>query len=310
MLPPLPAGAGGSWARRYFARASGRHIQHWARAMDAPGMPGGTEQAQGATPPSAVFVLVSSGRGGEKSRAQPAAGVEQPRSAQQGQFIVSGSTAGAAAPAAGQLPSPLPPNPRSVWLLRALALAGALAAIAGVTLLVLWKVGALSGGGEDDWQPLPYAQRQRAAAAVPAFSAELHPWLLPSEQAAIEEQLDTDVIIVGAGVAGLKAAQTLAGRMRVTVLEARVSGHGALRACLLLCGLCRSSRSAACSSKSRPFGLHMQHPPAPLPCRCRAGWAAACGRCRLQAAQQSWVPSSSGGLAATSTAARAAKATQ
>ncbi|KAI7844728.1 hypothetical protein COHA_001815 [Chlorella ohadii] len=186
-------------------------------------------QAQGGAP-AATFVLVSGSRGSGKPDAQPAATDRQARLQQREQFITSSGGAGAADQAAGQLPSPLPPPPRTSRLLRwSVAGAGIAAVAAGVTLIVLWKVGVLSGGSGDDWQPLAYAQRQRTATALPAFSADLHPWLLPSEQAALGLQLDADVIIVGAGVAGLQAALTLPRSMRVLVLEARPRVGGRIR---------------------------------------------------------------------------------
>ncbi|PRW59514.1 Rab family GTPase [Chlorella sorokiniana] len=48
-------------------------------------------------------------------------------------------------------------------------------------------------------------------------------------QAALGQQLDADVIIVGAGAAGLKAAELLAPRMRVLLLEARSRVGGRIR---------------------------------------------------------------------------------
>ncbi len=208
-----------------------RAAQPWVRrqtslrtAIDDAIMSRSAGQAQGGAP-AATFVLVSSSSRRGKPDAQPAATDQQPRIQQREQFITSSGGAGAADHAAGQLPSPLLPPPRTRRLLRwSVAGAGIAAVAAGVTLIVLWKVGVLSGGNDDDWQPLAYAQRQRTAAALPAFSADLHPWLLPSEQAALGLQLDADVIIVGAGVAGLQAALTLPRSMRVLVLEARVSG--------------------------------------------------------------------------------------
>lgn len=254
---PRPRPATWSWRRRP-AGTLGAHGQELGGALPigrayeqrqtlvrptiyASRMPRTAGQAQGSAPPSAVVVLVR-GRDSVKPGAQRAATRQQRQIPYQGQFITSDGSAGAAAPAAGQLPSPLLPRP-SRRLLRGLLLAAAVAAVAaGITLLVLWKAGVLSGGSEDEWQPLAYAQRSSAAAAQPAFAAELHPWLLPAEQAALGQQLDADVIIVGAGVAGLKAAEVLATRMRVLVLEARVStgGHVGLRA-------------AACSSNSTVY---------------------------------------------------------
>lgn len=183
----------------------------------------GGRSAQGGAPPPSVYVLVSgSERGGKADPQSPA--YSQQRREQEG---APSSGAAAAIGGAGSLPPPLPPaQPSQPWLLRALLLAAGLVAVAaGVALLVLWRTGVLwSGGGEDDWEPLPYSPRVRSSSATPAFSAELHAWLLPSEQAALGQQLDADVIIVGAGVAGLRAAQLLAPLMRVLVLEARVSG--------------------------------------------------------------------------------------
>ena len=188
----------------------------------------GSRGAQGGAPPRSppvppVYIMVSS-RGGEADP-QPPAYHEQRRERK-------GAPGGGAPPVgsgAGSLPPPLPPQDSQPWLLRGLLLVAGLAAIAaGVTLLVLWRTGVLwAGGGADDgWQPLAYSPRVRSNDATPAFAAELHAWLLPGEQAALGggQQLDADVIIVGAGVAGLRAAQLLAPLMRVLVLEARVSG--------------------------------------------------------------------------------------
>lgn len=79
-----------------------------------------------------------------------------------------------------------------------------LVALIAVTILVLWRSGIIFGRSGDDWEPLPYAPRVRVAAAEPAFQADLHPWLRTTEQAALGLQLDADVIVIGAGVAGLK----------------------------------------------------------------------------------------------------------
>lgn len=95
-----------------------------------------------------------------------------------------------------------------------------LALLVAVVLLVLWRSGTLWSGGE--WEQLPYAPRVTAEAATPAFRATLHPRMLPAEQEALGLSLDADVIVIGAGVAGLQAAVTLSSRMRVLLLEARV----------------------------------------------------------------------------------------
>ena len=244
-------------------------------AIYASRMPRSAGQAQGSAPPSANVVLVRGGRDSGKPGAQHAATRQQPQIPHQGQFITSDGSAGAAAPAAVQLPSPLLPRPSS-RLLRSLLLAAAVAAlIAGITLLVLWKAGVLSGGSEDEWQPLAYAQRSRAAAAQPAFAAELHPWLLPAEQAALGQQLDADVIIVGAGVAGLRAAEVLATRMRVLVLEARVrhrlDGHVGLCAAACSSSTVDNYRSHLPNSCSQPPSILLAEPcgrPHTLPAVC------------------------------------------
>lgn len=93
-----------------------------------------------------------------------------------------------------------------------------------ITLIVLHKRGVLASGG-GSYTPLPYYQRERNTTAEPAFAAELHPWLLPKELAALEMSPSADVIVVGAGVAGLRAAQVLAANMSVLVVEARVRPH-------------------------------------------------------------------------------------
>lgn len=137
-----------------------------------------------------------------------------------------------------------PPNApaSSRWRRARIALlaVGAALLLAGViTLLVLLKQGKLSGGGDgsgsasgaaDDYSPLPYLPRQRNATVQPAFQAELHPYLLPAEVTASGlPALAADVIVVGAGVAGLAAASVLSRNLSVLVLEARVSwGAGML----------------------------------------------------------------------------------
>lgn len=89
--------------------------------------------------------------------------------------------------------------------------------------------------------------RQRQNAAVPAFSAELHTWLLPSELAAMGASPSADVIVVGGGVAGLAAANALSGQSyNVIVLEARVSAPSAppwqCRALAWMLGVLTSAR--------------------------------------------------------------------
>lgn len=148
---------------------------------------------------------------------------------------VGSSTAAACRPDDGpwqQAGGPPPAAERARGRRRSGALAALLAAIAAATtLLVLWRTGVLGGGsGDGTYRPLALPPRVRSQAAVPAYTAALHPWLLPAEQAALglagANRLDADVIVVGAGVAGLQAAQLLAPHKRVLVLEARVGGGG------------------------------------------------------------------------------------
>ncbi|KAL4424379.1 hypothetical protein ABPG75_001680 [Micractinium tetrahymenae] len=131
------------------------------------------------------------------------------------------------------LPPPdAPPSRRWRQARIVLLVLGVALLLAGViTLLVLLKEGKLSGGvggsgsasgAEDDYSPLPYLPRQRNYTAPPAFQAELHPYLLPAELAASGlPPLAADVIVIGAGVAGLAAASVLSHNLSVLVLEAR-----------------------------------------------------------------------------------------
>jgi NADPH-dependent 2,4-dienoyl-CoA reductase/sulfur reductase-like enzyme len=98
-------------------------------------------------------------------------------------------------------------------------LVGAAVLAATITLIVLKKHGVLAPGGGST-TPIPYFQRERNTTA--AFAADLHPWLLPKELTALGTSPSADVIVVGAGVAGLRAAQVLAVNMSVLILEARV----------------------------------------------------------------------------------------
>ena len=134
------------------------------------------------------------------------------------------------------LPASAPParlwwcsRPRLRWAIGALCV---LLVATAITLIVLRAEGLLGGGGGrggGPYTPLPYSQRQRGeASATPAFRAELHSWLLPAEQAAAGiGNLTADVIVIGAGMAGLRAAQVLAAaNLSVLVLEARVRVWG------------------------------------------------------------------------------------
>lgn len=138
------------------------------------------------------------------------------------------------------LPPPdAPPSQRWRRARIALLALGATLLLAGViTVIVLLKQGKLSGGrggsgsangtGDDD-SPLAYLPRQRNSTVQPAFQAELHPYMLPAEVSASGmPPLAADVIVVGAGVAGLAAASVLSRNLSVLVLEARVSCSGSV----------------------------------------------------------------------------------
>lgn len=58
----------------------------------------------------------------------------------------------------------------------------------------------------------------------PLYYGNLHPYLFPSERIELGLETDADVIVIGAGIAGLAAAKTLQdeGDLKVLVLEARV----------------------------------------------------------------------------------------
>lgn len=135
-------------------------------------------------------------------------------------------------PAPAAEPPPRPPRhsrycqwPRRGWLSYAGVATAATLLAGAIALIVLHKRGVLSSSsGADSYTPLPYFQRQRNDTAQPAFQSELHPWLLPAEQLALGLRPTVDVIIIGAGMAGLRAAQVLERNMTVLVLEARVSG--------------------------------------------------------------------------------------
>lgn len=78
---------------------------------------------------------------------------------------------------------------------------------------------------------LPAQQRspskQTRISYDPIFYGNLHPYLYPEELELFDIQTDTDVIIIGAGIAGLAAAISLKeiGGLDVLVLEARVSAE-------------------------------------------------------------------------------------
>lgn len=126
-------------------------------------------------------------------------------------------------------PPPRPPRHRSNcgtrrWLIGGAVILGAALAAGLIAFIVLRKRG--SAHGSDGYTPLPFVDRDRNTTA--AFSADLHPRLLPSEAAALGlSSLTADVVVVGAGIAGLRAAQLLAAaNMSVLVLEARVRVGG------------------------------------------------------------------------------------
>lgn len=169
-----------------------------------------------------MYIRLSGGGGGAKAQPAPAAAEARQPAAEVAPAVIEGQ------PSSERLPPALPtPRASRGWLPRHVALLAVLVllAAAGVTLLVLWRTGVLGSGRGDGggYRPLPYAPRAHNYTARPAFFAEPHSWLLPRERTAAlgGAPLDADVIVVGAGVAGLQAARMLAPRMRVLVLEAR-----------------------------------------------------------------------------------------
>lgn len=72
----------------------------------------------------------------------------------------------------------------------------------------------------------------------PVYYGNLHPYLYPNEREKYHVTTDYDVIIVGAGIAGLSAAWVLRQQSNLTVLvlEARVSTPSVVW-CLLLCNV-------------------------------------------------------------------------
>lgn len=129
---------------------------------------------------------------------------------------------------------PAPLWRRCTWRSTALGILAVAVVAAGIVLAVLGTSGKLTGSGEEDGTIYAVSARNRSYPVEPAFQAELHSWLLPAEVSSVlGSSTDADVIVIGAGVAGLAAAALLQARqLRVTVLEARVSEGRWAAACL------------------------------------------------------------------------------
>ena len=126
--------------------------------------------------------------------------------------------------------------------------------ISGVTaLVILAKRGVFTGTKSAGAQPpLDYYQRPRASAAAAAFNASLHPMLLPEELAAAgAPTLSADVIVVGAGAAGLAAAGLLARNTSVLLLEARVSEEEGVVGGGRNCGWCVQLVEKECGAEEK-----------------------------------------------------------
>lgn len=90
--------------------------------------------------------------------------------------------------------------------------------IAVIVLIPLFMTGVLSINNKSDVV-------KKRSTYDPSYYGNLHPFLYPGEREDMGIETDYDVIVVGAGIAGLTAASALQQEgLNVLVLEARASG--------------------------------------------------------------------------------------
>lgn len=119
----------------------------------------------------------------------------------------------------GPGPEKVPGKPRNCFKLKiTLIVVVILATVIAATLIPLFATGVIKLSSH---ATTPSALR---LTYDPLYYGNLHPYLYPSEQQTLNIRTDYDVVIVGAGIAGLAAAWVLQeqGNLNVLVLEARV----------------------------------------------------------------------------------------
>lgn len=127
-------------------------------------------------------------------------------------------------PSAWEPPPPLKSKRRCCnvpkWARIVIALA-AVVLVAGGVVIALLATGVIQVRGA-------HTTRVRRISYDPLYYGNLHPYLYPAERAQFGVHTDWDVIVIGAGVAGLAAAQVLSAEagLEVLVLEARVRRAG------------------------------------------------------------------------------------
>ena len=105
-----------------------------------------------------------------------------------------------------------------------LTLIALLAVVTAGVLVPLYITGVLSIGSKHKNNDKNGSNTYRRSTYDPFYYGNLHPYLYPKERAEMGIAADYDVIVIGAGMAGLAAATSMQKEgLTVLVLEARVS---------------------------------------------------------------------------------------